>query len=158
MKLNSKTNRIAATLAFTLISLFCAAGSWGASFVKVTYKQDGKVVAKSIYSGADGGASTDRSKYWKLLSSTPMFGSDVKIEPDKKGGKVATLKGKIEVSIEIRNKFNKGVAKTDKLELIRKKADSDAWYLSKDELKRLEKLVVGGDDKKREKKTAVESE
>ena len=120
-----------------------------ASIVDVTFKKDGKVVARSIYSGKDGGPSTDRSVYWKLLSKKPMFGSDVTVKPDKPGGKLATLKGKIEVSIMIRNQFNKGVAKTDKLELIRKSADSDAWYLSKAELERIEALIVGGDDKKR---------
>lgn len=129
----------------------------GASIVKVTYKQDGKVVARSIYSGDPGGATTDREVYWKLLRSTPMFGSEVKIKPAKAGGKVATLEGKIEVSIEIRNKFNKGVAKTDKLTLIRDAADSEAWYLSKAELERLQKLAVGGDEKQRKKNPVVDS-
>ncbi|MBT8037276.1 MAG: hypothetical protein KJO21_06995 [Verrucomicrobiae bacterium] len=153
MKSKVTTHRLAAVFALTLISLVGATGSWGASVVNVIYKKEGKVVARSIYSGADGVASTDRSKYWKLLSTAPMCGSAAKIEPDKPNGKIATLKGKIEISIEIRNQYHKGTAKTDKLVLIRDKVDSHAWYLSKTELKRLEKLIVGGDDKKRKPAT-----
>ncbi len=59
------------------------------------------------------------------------------------------------MSIKIRNKFNKGTALTGQLELIRENPDATGWYLSKTELKRLEKLVVGG-DKRKEKKLVTE--
>jgi hypothetical protein len=123
------------------LSFGAATDANAASIVKVTYQQDGKLIATMIYTGADGGPSSDRSKYWALLDS-PGRPYDVTIKPDKAGGKVATLKGKLEVAIMIRNKFSMGIAKTDHLQLIRSDASSDAWHLSPAERKRLEALVA----------------
>ena len=133
--------------AFTVALLVCLAAigsSFGASIVKVTLKQDGNVISRAIYTGPDGGRTSDPAPYWKLLAQAPQFTSDVAISPDVENGKVATLKGKVEVSIQIRNKFSMGVAKTDSLTLIRKN-DGQGWYLSKEELKRVMKLVEHGE-------------
>ena len=113
----------------------------GASFVKVTIKQEGKVVGNTIYSGPAGGKGSDHKVYWKLLAKPPMFGSEVVIKPDESNGKTATLEGKLEISIAIRNRYEMGTAKVEKLRLTRRDVDSDKWFLSKDELKRVMALV-----------------
>ena len=116
-------------LALTLTSALEAA-----TITKVKYRLDGKSVAQVIYSGGDGWKS---ERYWKLLGWAPEIISEMKIKPDEPGGKVATLKGKVVVSIEIRNSKIIGAATVDNLTLVRKDAESDRWHLSKEELKRL---------------------
>ena len=145
-----KTYTIAGALLLA-ISVFLANVASGASIVKVDYKKDGELIARTIYSGPDGWSGSDIADYWKLLGRPPMFGRDVVIEPDVAGGNTATLEGEIEVSIEIRNKFNMGVAKTDKLKLIRSnEKKADGWHLSKAELKRVMALAKQADPKKKD--------
>jgi len=151
--MKEKLRKIATTagvLSLMVCALALAAGAdaRGAAIVKATFKLDGNVVARTIYSGPDGGRGSDPATYWKLLGRAPMFGRDVVIKPDQANARVATLKGDIEVSIEIRNKFNMGVAKIDTLKLVRdEKKDPEGWHLPQAELKRLMGLVKPAGEK-----------
>lgn len=135
-----KINPITAVViaAFTIVS---AVPSHAASIVKATYSQDGNKIAEMVYTGSDGGPNSNRAGYWKLLGKAPGGAYDVKVKPDKANGKTATLRGDITVSVEIRNKFNMGIAKTDKLELVRDDIDSTRWYIPVNELKRIVALI-----------------
>lgn len=124
------------------VLLFASLGSSHASsIVKATYKLDGEDIALMVCTGSDGGPNSDHNQYWSLLGKTPEAAYSVKIKPDESGGKTATLKGKISVSVEIRNKFNMGTATTDHLSLVRNDPESTHWYLPADELKRLTALI-----------------
>ena len=113
-----------------------------ASIVKATYSQDGETIGQMIYTGPDGGPRSDPAKYWALLGKAPEITSAVKIEPDKEGGRTATLKGDIEISVEIRNQFNMGTVQTDMLSLVRDDGRSDAWYIPAKELERIQALLL----------------
>ena len=137
----SRLNRLLTLLLAVLLALAFSSRMDAASIVKVTYTQDGVLLGTMIYTGKDGGPQSDPAPYWQLTTKAPEITSKVKVKPDEAGGKVATLKGKIEVSLTIRNQFNMGTVKTDTLVLKRKNADSDQWYLSEKELKRLKLLM-----------------
>lgn len=144
----------AAVLSLIICGFTLAVGgpARGAAMVETTFKMDGNVVARTIYSGPGGGHGSNPATYWKLLGRTPMFGRDVVIKPDQNNARMATLKGQIEVSIEIRNSIKMGVAKTTTLKLVRDKQDDpDGWYLPKAELKRLMQLVKPADDRPKKK-------
>ena len=113
-----------------------------ASIVKATYNHDGDAIALMIYTGPDGGPNSDPAEYWALLGKAPESAYDVKIKPDEAGGKTATLKGEIRVSVEIRNKFSMGTVKVDELTLKRDDGESIRWYIPTEELKRIQALVV----------------
>ncbi len=123
---------------FTIVT---AIPSHAASIVKATYSQDGNKIALMVYTGSDGGPNSDRASYWKLLGKAPGRAYEVKVKPDKANGKTATLRGNIRVSVEIRNKFNMGIVKTDKLKLVRDDINSTRWYIPSKELKRIVALV-----------------
>ena len=112
-----------------------------ASIVKVTFKQDGELIARMIYTGPDGGPASNPAKYWSLLPKAPESAYEVAIEPDEDSAKKATLKGDITVSVEIRNQFTMGTTRTDKLVLWRDDVDSDLWYIPDVELKRIQPTV-----------------
>lgn len=112
-----------------------------ASIVKVTFKQDGEVIAKMVYTGPDGGPASNPTKYWSLLQQAPESAYEVQIEPDEDSAKKATLRGDISVSVEIRNQFTMGTTRTDKLTLWRDDVDSDHWYIPDVELKRIQPTV-----------------
>jgi hypothetical protein len=95
-----------------------------------------------VYTGPDGGPDSNPAAYWALLGKAPESAYEVKITPDKAGGKTATLKGDIEVSVEIRNKFDMGIVKANELKLVRDDGHSERWYLPADELKRIQALLV----------------
>lgn len=122
------------------LSLVAALSLQAASIVKSTYTLDGEPVALMVYTGANGGRQSDPGPYWKLLGKAPERAYEVKIEADKAGGRTATLKGEIEVSVQIRNKISMGTVKTDTLTLVRDDGGSNRWYLPAKELKRLEAL------------------
>lgn len=112
-----------------------------AAIVKATYSQDGEEIASMVYTGPDGRPRSDPAMYWELLGKAPEITSDVKIEPDMKDGKTATLKGDIVVSVEIRNRYSMGTVKTDELKLVRDDDHSKKWYMPAEELKRIRALV-----------------
>ncbi len=118
-------------------------GANAASIVKATYIQNGKLVALMVYTGEDGGPNSDPAKYWTLLGDAPDAAYEVAIVADTDGGQIATLKGEIEVSVEIRNKFSMGTAKTKTLKLVRKDGETEGWYLPEDELKRVLAILAG---------------
>lgn len=93
------------------------------------------------YTGPDGGANADPTQYWNLLAKPAAFTYNVKVKPDKESGTVATLRGKIAVSIQIRNKYDMGTAAVDALTLTRENAESNKWFFSAKELKRVTRLV-----------------
>lgn len=109
-----------------------------ASIVKVSYKLDGKEVARATYSAGDRWSD---EKVWSLLKSEPMFTYDVLIKPDEPNGLTATLSGKIQVSIELRNSVDLGTLEFKKLVFQRSGPDSQKWFLPKDELKRVLKQL-----------------
>ena len=127
---------VAGLLAFTP-SLTLAA-----SIVKVIYSHNGDAIAQTIYTGPDGGPNSDPAKYWALLGKAPQIVSQAKIKPDTAGGKTATLKGDIKVSVTIRNQFSMGIVATDKLTLIRNDKHSNKWYIPREEQKRIAALFV----------------
>ncbi len=143
---NPKT--IVALFLFGLIAVFSTSSTRAASITKGTYIHNGKPVALAVYTGPDGDPKSDASTYWALLGKVPEFVFGVEIKADKPDGKIATLKGNIMVSVEIRNQFNMGVAETDKLTLIRDDADSNKWHLSTAEQKRITALVKKNPKKK----------
>jgi hypothetical protein len=118
-----------------------------ASIVKATYAQDGDTIALMVYTGSDGGPRSDSVRYWALLAKAPERAYRVQIKPDKTGGKTATLKGNITVSVEIRNQFNMGTVKTDRLTLVRDDAKFNKWYIPSEELKRIRALIVNDAEK-----------
>lgn len=113
----------------------------GASIVEATYTIDGNAIAMATYTGKDGGPDSDPEPYWNLLGNAPQRAYDVTIKPDQKGGTTATMKGKISISIVIRNKFSMGTVTSESLTLVRNDADSDRWYLPAEELKRIQALL-----------------
>jgi hypothetical protein len=113
-----------------------------ASIVKAKYSHDGDAIALMIYTGPDGGPNSDPAAYWALLGKAPESAYEVKIKPDKAGGKTATLKGEIKVSVEIRNKFSMGTVNVNKLTLIRDDGNSTRWYIPTAELKHIQALLV----------------
>jgi hypothetical protein len=129
---------------------FAPAVTHAASIVKATYSHDGGEIALMVYTGPDGGPDSDPAKYWALLGKAPESAYEVKIKPDKDGGKTATLKGDIEVSVEIRNKFNMGTVKAGELKLVRDDGRSKRWYLPADELKRIQALLIEDSSKPEE--------
>lgn len=112
-----------------------------ASIVKVTFKQDGKLIAEMVYTGPDGGPASNPAKYWSLLSQAPDSAYDVDIQADEQLKKKATLEGDITVSVQIRNKYSMGTTKTEKLILWRDDVDSDRWYIPDVELNRIQPTV-----------------
>jgi hypothetical protein len=112
-----------------------------ASIVKATYSMGGDTIALMVYTGPDGGPQSDPATYWALLGTAPEIASQVKIKADKAGGRTATLKGDIKVSVKIRNKFNMGVVKTAKLALMRDDDQSNKWYIPPKELKRIRAII-----------------
>jgi hypothetical protein len=117
--------------------------TFAASIVKATYSRDGDAIALMIYTGPDGGPHSDPAQYWALLGKAPESAYDVKIKPDTAGGKIATLKGEIKVTVEIRNKFSMGAVEVKELTLKRDGGDSTKWYVPTKELKRIQALIVG---------------
>ena len=152
-------NRLIFTLIASLItfaSISASATANAASIVQVTFKQDGKVIALMTYTGPDGGPDSDPTQYWNLLTKPARFAYDVKINPDEENRTTATLKGKITVSIQIRNKFHMGTAETDELKLTRENAESNKWHFSEKELKRVTALATtGAEEKEKQKKGSI---
>ena len=138
MKMMIKPITAVVIAAFTIVT---AIPLQAASIVKATYRQDGNTIALMVYTGSDGGPNSDRASYWKLLGKAPGAAYKVKVKPDKPKGNSATLRGDIRVSVEIRNQFNMGIVKTDKLKLVRDDADSTRWYIPAKELKRIVALI-----------------
>ena len=145
---SSRLSSITSLLCAGLLAVVFASSLRAASIVRVTYTKGGELLASMIYSGRDGGPGSDPAPYWALVAKSPEIISKVKIKADKPGGKVATLKGKIKVSLTIRNQFNMGTAETDTLTLVRDDADSDRWYLSKKEHKRIAALAMKKEKRK----------
>ena len=133
--------RLFAVILIVVVSIAATGYSHAASIIKVNYSQKGDSVARMVYTGPDGGSSSDGAIYWNLLGKAPERAYEVKIKPDRSGGKTATLSGEVAVSIQIRNKINMGTAKTDKLTLVRDDAESTKWYLPANELKRLKAII-----------------
>ena len=125
---------IASILLFMCIGTLAQA----AAIVKVEYKVDDKLVGLMVYTGAGGWSD---QKFWDLMTRSPERSYDVKIEPNEKGGKVATLKGNVSVYMQARNSVDIGTAKAEQVTLKRDKAGSNDWYLSKEEAARLAKLA-----------------
>ena len=100
-----------------VLLLGCLAGkSQGASIVRVTYIQNDQKVGAGIYTGSDGGAGSEPIGYWALSAGPPeIVPDDVTIVPDKENGRVATLRGKIHISLTIRNSINMGIVELDSL-------------------------------------------
>lgn len=142
-------------IAISAVAIVAVPQLHAASIVKAAYSHNGEQVALMIYTGSDGGPTSDREGYWKLLGKAPESASKVKIKPDKADGKTATLKGDVSVSVEIRNKFNMGVAKTDKLTLVRENTEFTRWYIPAKELKRIVALI---DKKPAESKPEAEKD
>lgn len=113
-----------------------------ASIVKVTFTNNGEMIGKMIYTGADGGAASNPAKYWSLLSDAPEAAYEVHIDANEADKKTATIKGDISVSVEIRNKYSMGTTKTESLKLVRDDIDSDQWYIPEEELKRVQPTVA----------------
>lgn len=104
-----------------VLLLGCLAGkSQGASIVRVTYIQNDQKVGAGVYTGSDGGAGSEPAGYWALIAGPPkIVPDDVTIVPEKKNGRVATLKGKIHISLTIRSSINMGIVELDSLRLVR---------------------------------------
>ena len=126
-----------------------------AAVVEARYSQGGGTVGLMTYSGPDGGADSDPARYWVLLGKAPELASQVKIKPDSEGGKTATLKGDVKISVTIRNQFNMGTVKTDKLTLARDDDHSDNWYIPVKELERIKAPIAKESMKSDSKPTGV---
>jgi hypothetical protein len=82
------------------------------------------------------------AKYWALIAGPPeVVPDDVSIAPDRKNGKVATLKGKIRISLTIRSSINMGIVELDSLRLVRDDTKSKGWYVPKVEYRRIHDIV-----------------
>ena len=57
-----------------LIAILFAAELQAASIVHVTYVLNDKPLGSAIYTGSDGGHSSDPVPYWSLISTPPEFG------------------------------------------------------------------------------------
>ena len=121
-----------------LVSWLSVSALQGATITEVKYRLEGKSVARMMYSGR---GEWGPDKYWKLLGDEPMFASENKLVPDQPDGKVATLRGKVKVSIMVRSTII-GIVDCENLKLIRKNAKSTSWYLPKEEMKRLATLAA----------------
>lgn len=140
--------RFASLFVVVLLLALAPAVARGASIVTATYSIDGNAIAQATYTGEDGGANSDPEPYWDLLGKAPERIYEVKIKPDQKDATTATLKGKINIEVKIRNKFSMGTVTTDSLTLVRDNADSDRWYLPAEELNRLKAILLDKGAKK----------
>ena len=127
-------------LAIVAFAVTLETNAEAATFVSVSYRQNGEEVARMIYTGSGNG----QTYFWSLLGTAPERAYGVKIQPDTEGGKTAIIAGEIEVSIEIRNSIDMGTVRTDKLKLVRNSVDSKEWYIPADELKRVMGLIDKG--------------
>ena len=119
-----------------------AGNTQGASIVHVTYHLNDQQVGAAIYTGSDGSAGSDPSKYWPLITGPPEIVPDgVTIESHRKNENVATLKGKIRISLTIRSSISMGIVELDSLRLVRDDTKSNGWYVPKDEYRRIHSIV-----------------
>lgn len=130
------------TMLAILLVGWVAASTQAASIVQVTYFQNDKPVATGVYTGSAGGANSDPATYWALITRPPeIVSADLSITPDKKNGKVATLKGNIRLSLTIRSSISMGIIELDSLRLVRNDTKSKRWHVPKDEYPRIGNLV-----------------
>ncbi len=86
--------------------------------------------------------------YWGVLGAEPPVVDFIKVQPDKPGGKLATLSGDIKIVLDPNpyiklagNDRYPGHVKLDSLKLVRNHPNSNKWYLPEDELRRVVGLV-----------------